>query len=337
MKVLLIDDSRAARLVTAAHLLEMGYVAIEAADGNSALKLYDQDPPDLILMDVEMPGMDGYTLARKIRENENGQWVPIIFLTGRIADEDLAHGIEAGGDDYITKPVSPMVLRAKLRAMRRITEMRKRLLELSEELKSSNTALQKLSAIDGLTNIANRRSFDASLEMEWHRGMRAARPIALIIGDVDYFKRYNDSYGHEKGDQCLQRVAGALSGAVKRSTDIVARYGGEEFAVILPDATESDAMQVADRILRDIRDLKLAHKASPVASHLTMSLGVSVCVPDKSGSPSGLIRAADSALYLSKEMGRDRSSFQNYLDHVAAADTNLQVQSTDIGASLPVL
>jgi diguanylate cyclase (GGDEF)-like protein len=296
----------------------MGHPAVEAADGHAALALYQEDRPDLVLLDVEMPGMDGYTLAREIRQYDASHWVPIIFLSGRVADEDIERGIDAGGDDYITKPVSPIVLRAKLNAMHRITDMRKRLLQMSEELQDANRALVKLSSMDGLTNILNRRSFDAALEVEWHRCMRSGKPLALILGDVDYFKSYNDSYGHDGGDKCLRAVAEAMSKAARRTSDMVARYGGEEFVVLMTDTTEQGAMQVAHRVLEAVRDLNIPHCGSQVAKHVTMSLGISVCLPNPSSSPQDLVRSADAALYQSKADGRDRATF-NLFDKQKAA------------------
>ncbi len=310
MKILLVDDSRAARELTAAYLLEMGHPAVQAADGESALDLYRKESPDLILLDVEMPGMNGYAVAREIRRRDSeGQWIPIIFLSGRISDEDVVKGLEAGGDDYLTKPVSPVVLRAKLAAMGRITEMRSRLLDMSKQLQDVNRALVKLSSLDGLTQIANRRSFDTTMELEWQRGMRSAKPIALILGDVDYFKRYNDNYGHQQGDACLQSVAKALCASVHRNTDTVARFGGEEFAILLPDTPLPGALEVAERAIQSVRSLNMPHAKSEVASHVSISLGVAVCVPSPTLTSEQLVKAADAALYQAKAEGRNRAAF----------------------------
>lgn len=311
MKVLLVDDSRTSRELTASYLREMGHPAAEAADGNQALELYRRQPPDVVLLDVEMPGLDGYAVAREVRRRDpEGAWIPIIFLSGRVADEDVARGIEAGGDDYITKPVSPVVLRAKLKAMSRITDMRRRLVDLSQDLQDTNRALMQLSSLDSLTGIANRRSFDAALELEWQRGLRSGKPLALILGDVDFFKKYNDSYGHQGGDRCLQSVAGTIAGTARRGIDTVARYGGEEFAMLLPNTPLPGAMEMTKRVLDAIRGQALPHRASSIADHLTMSLGVSLCIPGQQTSPDALVRRADEALYRAKEEGRNRASYQ---------------------------
>jgi diguanylate cyclase (GGDEF)-like protein len=311
MKVLLVDDSRASRALTATYLLEMGYPAVEAADGAGALELYRREAPDVVLLDVEMPGMDGYAAAREIRRIErDGAWTPIIFLSGRVADEDVARGIDAGGDDYITKPVSPVVLRAKLLAMRRITEMRKRLVDVSQQLQDVNRALVKLSSQDGLTGIANRRAFDVALELEWQRGVRSGKPLAVVLGDIDFFKRYNDHYGHQAGDACLKMVAAALAARACRVSDVAARFGGEEFVLLLPDTALPAALKAAEDVLQSVRALDIPHQFSDAASCVSMSLGVAVCVPGTRLAPLSLVEAADKALYLAKSEGRNRCAFQ---------------------------
>jgi two-component system, cell cycle response regulator len=170
--------------------------------------------------------------------------------------------------------------------------------------------LVKLSSLDGLTGILNRRSFDGALEREWQRGLRDARPIALILGDVDFFKRYNDTYGHQSGDTCLQAVAKALLQVARRPIDVVARFGGEEFAILLGDMPVSGAMEVAGRALEAVRALQLAHESSDVAAQVTMSLGVSVFVPSHALTTDRLVEAAEAALYRAKSEGRDRAAAQ---------------------------
>ena len=307
MKILLVDDSRSSRSVTSAYLLEMGYPSTEAVDGNQALEIYRSDRPDLVITDVEMPGMDGYTLAREIRRNDSADdWVPIIFLSACVDDEDIVKGLEAGGDGYMTKPVSPLVLGAKLKAMKRITDMRRKLLEMSTELQSANRALIKVSQVDALTNVSNRRYFDGALEREWHRAQRSSRPLGMILCDVDYFKRYNDHYGHAQGDVCLAAVAEALSKFGRRSTDVVARFGGEEFAMLVTDTDEAATATLAQAMCEAVAALRLEHAASSVAAHVTISVGVAVCMPERSMDPSVLFKSADAALYDAKGAGRNR-------------------------------
>ena len=308
MKILLVDDSRVARELTARYLRDMGHPVVQAADGATALDLYAAEAPDLVLLDVEMPGMNGYQVARMMRDrDEEERWIPIIFLSGRVADDDVVQGIDAGGDDYIPKPVSPVVLRAKLNAMRRITDMQQRLLAMSTQLKHVNRELSQLSSLDALTGIANRRSFDSALEFEWQKGLRDGTPLAAILGDVDYFKRFNDTYGHQSGDACLRRVAEALA-RTRREHDVVARFGGEEFVVLLPGVSLEVALGVAERLVAAVAALGVPHAGSDVAPHVTMSFGVAACLPAPGLTADRLIESADAALYRAKSDGRNRAT-----------------------------
>lgn len=315
MRILLVDDSKTARMVGSQHLQAGGHEVVEAANGREALALLGNTPVDLILMDVEMPEMDGYETAKAIRKRHSDEeWVPLIFLSGRVEDQDLARGIEAGGDDYIHKPVSPVVLQSKIVAMERITEMRGRLISMQRQLAEANTELRRLSSQDGLTGIANRRTFDQTLEAEWRRSRRSGMPLGLIMLDVDYFKKYNDTYGHQKGDDCLKAVAEAMVESIGRGGDLVCRYGGEEFAILLPETPAPGAMQVADKVLAGIRACGIVHEASDVSSFVTASLGICVGVPTGNADPASLVKAADNALYQAKCHGRNRTRFQPLLE-----------------------
>ncbi|MEN8822757.1 MAG: diguanylate cyclase [Abyssibacter sp.] len=305
MKVLLVDDSRSARRLIAHYLTEMGHEAVEAENGEAALSLYVELEPDLVLTDVDMPGMNGYALARQLRRSDPPDtWIPIIFLSSRIRDEDVSQGVDAGGDDYLAKPISPVVLNAKLRAMSRITDMRRKLMRTSQELQAANRNLLRMSSVDGLTNIANRRAFDARLRERWQTCRQNGEPLALILGDIDYFKRYNDSYGHADGDDCLRDVAAALASATE-SAEITARFGGEEFAILV-NGPVAEAVKLAEAGLTAVRQLGRPHAQSQVASHVTMSLGVAACVPSTDLRPINLIQTADEALYAAKGAGRNQ-------------------------------
>ena len=306
MKILVVDDSPTIRAALKALLERMGHTVVEANDGKEALQMYRQDRPGLVLIDVVMPIMDGYESARHMRETKADEWVPIIFLSSKEADQDLDRAIEAGGDDYLVKPVSFVVLNAKIRALQRLESMRTKQLEMSRDLASANRELEKLSRQDGLTGIANRRYFDSYLVTEVRRGARERQPLSLILSDVDHFKAFNDCYGHQAGDDCLRRVAAALSSAGRRPADLAARYGGEEFAMVLPGTVLDGAVDVAQAVSRVIEGLAIPHERSAVDRKVTLSQGIVSLTPEKETSSEDLIQRADQALYLAKQQGRNR-------------------------------
>ena len=304
-KVLVADDARVMRFATLRILKKLGLEAVEAEDGLQALELFESEKPDLVLIDVQMPGLDGLEVVRRIRQLSGDHWVPVIFLTSMQDESDFTRGIEAGGDDYLTKPVSPVVLEAKIRAMRRLDDMRRELMAVTLELREANERLARLSQQDGLTGLANRRRFDLDFMRELGRARRDRHPISLVIADVDFFKAFNDTYGHPAGDDCLRRIAGALRGTCRRPVDVAARYGGEEFALILPDTTEEAARSRAFEAMRAVAALEIEHRGSEVARVVTMSLGIAGCVPDAQIVADTLVERADQALYAAKRAGRN--------------------------------
>jgi diguanylate cyclase (GGDEF)-like protein len=311
MKALVIEDSQTGLAVVSQHLERMGILPIAATDGESGVAAFRQHNPDIVLLDVVLPGMDGYEVARRIRAIEqSGEWTPIIFLTARTADTDLVQGITAGGDDYLFKPISEVVLAAKVRAMQRILQMRYSLVVLTRKLDAANQELTRLTSLDGLTGLSNRRHFDETMLREWRRAARYKRPLSLVLVDVDHFKQYNDTYGHLAGDECLKTVASALQAVSRRPSDLVARYGGEEFALVLPETDLSGARSVAEGLCDAIRALQLPHAAA-AAGHVTISVGVASLMPGNgAGGPQNLIAEADLALYAAKSGGRDRVGFR---------------------------
>jgi diguanylate cyclase (GGDEF)-like protein len=307
MNVLIVDDTPSTLLLACKQVEAMGHVVMTAADGAQAVTQFTRERPDLILMDIVMPGMDGFETTRRIREIENGTaWTPIIFLTAMVQDEDLQRGIAVGGDDYLTKPFRRIVLESKIKAMQRIAEMRHALVETTLKLDTANRELSRLSSLDGLTGIANRRRFDEAIDAEWRRARRNASTLSLVLADIDHFKYFNDSRGHQAGDDCLRKVADALQRTVKRPGDLVARYGGEEFAVLLPETQPEGALYLADQLRLAVSSLNLLHTSSPVATYVTISIGVASCSPEPGNSPEQLIMMADERLYAAKRNGRNR-------------------------------
>jgi diguanylate cyclase (GGDEF)-like protein len=305
MKILVVDDSSTIRAALALLVKKMGHEVLQAADGVEAVETYLREKPDLVLIDVVMPHCDGYEAARRMRAGNPEEWAPIIFLSSMEADQDLERAIEAGGDDYLVKPVSFVVLNAKIRAMQRIDSMRRKLQEMSSQLTSVNRELEQLSRQDALTRIANRRYFDSYLAQELRRAARERTALSLVIVDVDYFKRYNDRYGHQAGDDCLRQVAGLLSAACRRPADLAARYGGEEFAIILPDTPADGSLMVADNLRLSLARLAVPHAESEIGKCITISQGVATLMAGAACSPEQLIACADQALYAAKQKGRN--------------------------------
>jgi len=315
MTVLVVDDQDSARAVLASALDRMGHRVIEAHEAEWAMQLFQKHRPDLVLLDVAMPGHDGFWLTRQLRDIEPGSWTPIIFLSNQARDTDIWRGIEAGGDDYLVKPASPLVLMSKLRAMQRLIEMRRRLVEMSEELREANEHLHGLTEIDPLTGLYNRRGFSR----HFHRALAIARrdqsPLTLVLFDIDHFKALNDNRGHAQGDACLEQISAILKVACHRSGDCAARYGGDEFALILPDTPKSGAMTFVRAMVHLLDKRAVPNPGSAVASHVTLSGGFTTCVPDATTTVEGMLLRADEALYAAKARGRNRFfSFELQVD-----------------------
>lgn len=306
MKILVVDDSRTIRASLVTLLARMGHQVVEAENGERALEVYALEKPDLLLVDVMMPVLDGYEAAKRLRREHPDDWVPIIFLSSMEADQDLDRAIEAGGDDYLVKPVSFVVLNAKIRALHRLETMRRKLVGLTGELADANRTLEAMARMDGLTGIANRRYFDSYLPSELARSARSRAPLSLVLIDIDHFKTFNDHYGHQAGDACLRQVAGALRAAQRRPADLAARYGGEEFAMVLPETPLEGALEVAKQIAERVAQLEIPHAGSTTNRVLTLSQGIATCPPGDASTCERLVEHADKALYLAKERGRNR-------------------------------
>ncbi len=305
MKVLLVDDSLVDRMIVESFLQDLGHEVIIGENGQEAVELYKQCQPDLVLMDEVMPIMKGREAAKCIRDLEDN-WTPIIFLSACFSADDIAAGIKAGGDDYLAKPVEQKILAAKMQAMQRISAMRQKLLTVSKELERANEELKHLVDVDGLTGLSNRRYIDRFLKHEIARCARSRQTMAVIMCDIDYFKKYNDSYGHMRGDDCLKTVAGALKSFTRRATDLAGRYGGEEFLVILIGLDPQDVMARAETLRKGIIDLNIPHEQSNVSHCVTLSVGAYIGIPEVETTAAELLQYADKALYAAKEGGRNQ-------------------------------
>lgn len=312
LKVLVVEDSKVAIKAITGYLEDMGVIPLVAETGGAAIELYRNERPDIILLDVILPDIDGFQVAREVRKLQSrNDWTAIIFLSVMSMDEDLAQGIEAGGDDYLMKPVGRVVVQAKVNAMYRLVRMQRALVNLTEQLNAANQELQHLSMTDGLTGIANRRMLDESLAREWRRCLRLKKPMAVVMLDVDHFKKYNDRYGHQAGDDCLKAVAGELARSAPRAGDLVARYGGEEFVMILGDTDGDGAQWVANRIRQHVARLKIPYEDSP-HGYVTVSCGIASVMPGEGLSAEKLVGSADNAMYIAKKHGRNRVESLEY-------------------------
>lgn len=290
---LLVVDDQPANVQALYQALSDEHQILVATNGEQALVLARDKRPDLILLDIVMEGLDGLEVCRRLKADEATQAIPVIFVTGLSGEADEAHGLEIGAVDFITKPIHPAVVRARVR-----THL---------VLKQQSDLLRTLALVDALTGVPNRRFFDEQFAADWRRALRDGHSIALVMIDVDAFKRYNDHYGHQAGDHALQRVARSVGAGLARPGDRLARYGGEEFACILPDTDTAGALEVAQRLGRAVHDLGIEHVHSAIDGVLTISLGVAAIMPTPGDEPAELLRRADEQLYEAKRLGRGRA------------------------------
>ena len=283
-------DDQPINIRVLSHIFADQYRVFMATGGQQALDFCHQTPPDLVLLDIVMPGMDGYEVCAALKADPATRDIPVIFVTAHTDAAQETQGLEVGAVDFISKPVNPAVVRARVKT--HLT------------LKFQSDLLRQLVFLDGLTGVFNRRYFDQQLNIEMARAVRAQSPLSLIMLDVDFFKRFNDHYGHQAGDDCLRQVAQTLKESLRRPADLVARYGGEEFACILPETGFEDAMNMAHELETNIRKKGIAHANSDAASVVTISLGVAGLIAGTSGEANNLLALADAQLYLAKNSGR---------------------------------
>lgn len=323
--ILIVDDDASAILVLSRILADLGRLRY-ATSGREALRLTQQEVPDLVLLDIEMPGMTGLEVCAALKHDPSSNDVPVIFITSHHSQDDELAGLAAGAVDFIAKPPLGPLVQARVRTHLRLKR-------LTDMLRQSATE-------DAVTGTSNRRQLEESLPKLWLRSLRESQPLSLLMIDVDFFKEYNDSCGHPQGDQVLRTVAQAISSSRTSDRDLLARYGGDEFALVLPDTPPPAAQDVASRITRALTTLAIPHPASRIGDVVTVSIGGSTHLPDDvdtagaSGrgpliGPDDLLLAADSALYDAKQAGRGRASFRpmpRFTGGPAQAAANLEPQ-----------
>jgi diguanylate cyclase (GGDEF)-like protein len=290
-RVLVADDVKANVLIVAS-ALEDDFEVVQVTTGPEVLERVAGGDIDLVLLDVVMPGLDGFDVCRRLKENPATAHVPVIFVTMLEDTVEEAHGFEVGAVDYITKPIRPAIVRARVRT--------------HVELKRTRDLLERLASVDSLTGVANRRRFDVALDEEWRRCQRTRGWLSLAIVDVDHFKQFNDRHGHLAGDAQLRRIASSFSRYTRRAGDLVARYGGEEFALILPGVDGDTMPQVLGHLLRGATDVG-ARAAGPDGDLVTVSIGAVSVVPAREAAARDAFGAADDLLYAAKKDGRDRA------------------------------
>jgi diguanylate cyclase (GGDEF)-like protein len=290
--LLLVVDDQPSNIQTLYAIFKDRYEVCMAVNSADALAFCARRTPDLILLDVVMPGMGGYALCDLLKRDPRNCDIPVIFVTGNSDPLDEVQGFEVGGVDFIAKPFHATVVRARVH-----TQL---------TLKRQSDLLRMMALIDGLTGVANRRQFDTVLSGEWRRCGRSGQPLSLIMIDVDHFKRYNDRYGHQQGDVCLRAVATAIKAAMRRPHDLAARYGGEEFACLLPDTAFEGALVKAAEIEAGVRALALEHADAALGGIVTVSVGVAGIGAPSQLVETALVQAADAQLYRAKREGRAR-------------------------------
>jgi diguanylate cyclase (GGDEF)-like protein len=308
MAILVVDDQfDNADLVK--YLLESaGYAdVVTFSSAERAFEYLGKDAAvDLILMDVNMPCVDGITACRRIKADPALEDVPVIMVTAQTEREVIDLAFAAGAADFVRQPFDRIELLARVRsalALKAQIDCRK---ARERELANANLQLERLARVDALTGIANRRALDEALGAEWRRAARASNCLTLVLVDIDFFKAYNDTYGHPAGDACLARVARLLESVLRRPADLAGRFGGEEFVILLPDTSLEGAFAVAERVRAGVEAFGIVHTASSVASVVTISAGVASATPAAGILPPSLVEAADTALYEAKAAGRNR-------------------------------
>lgn len=308
MKILIADDSLVSRHLLDATLRKWGYEVVVACDGEEALTMLQKDDsPALAILDWMMPGMTGLEVCRRVRQRAREPYTYILLLTSKSQKEDLIEGMEAGADDYITKPFDQHELQVRLRAGTR-------LVDLQAELLSAREALREQATKDSLTHLWNRSSIFDILCRELARAQRERNAVSVVMVDLDHFKSINDNYGHFAGDAVLCEAARRMQNAI-RQYDSIGRYGGEEFLILLSGCDEESSLSQAERLRKQLSQYQISIQDSAIG--ISASFGVTTALPGQSCTPEELIHKADEALYLAKRRGRNRVEFLSHATNPA--------------------
>jgi len=302
-RLLVVDDHEDNVEVLKARLEARGYEVRGAQDGEAALQSVEEWVPDLVLLDVMMPKVDGLEVVRRIKANESLPFIPVIMQTALDSTERMVAGFEAGADDYVTKPINFPELEARVKSLLRIKALQEALAERERELSEMNDKLLEISLTDGLTGIDNRRSLEAKLHKMFEHSYRLHEPISCVMCDLDHFKKVNDTYGHQVGDNVLKDLAQILKNEA-REIDTVGRYGGEEFLLLLPGTVLDSAVTFAERLRERVAEHTFSYEGGTFKR--TMSSGVAAWPHPRVSDAEAMLRSADDALYVAKELGRNR-------------------------------
>lgn len=320
-RILVVDDHPDNIMVLRARLEARGYDVVTAEDGEQALDQVYHASPDLVLLDVMMPKLDGFEVVRRIKSDPELPFIPVIMQTALDTTESMVQGVDAGADDYISKPINFKELEARVKSLLRIQALQAELAERERQLSEANERLLTVSRTDALTGLANRRSIEERLHEMWEHSTRLHEPLSIVMCDIDHFKRVNDEHGHQAGDAVLQQFATVL-GSTAREIDRVGRYGGEEFMLILPGTVLDAAVTFAERVRECVAE-HVFDIGEGKTLRRTMSCGVAAWPHPAVTSQDRLVRAADDALYVAKELGRNRVmryDSREFNEHIAQTE-----------------
>lgn len=292
-KLLIVDD-QVMNIQVIREIFKADYDVFFAMNGQQGIEQVRNLMPDLILLDVVMPDMDGYSVCTLLKDDPATANIPIIFITGKQSQEDELEGFQRGGSDFITKPINPLLVQARVAA------------HIAGKLQSD--MLKALTSMDGLTGVANRSRFNEAYETTWKNCIHQQVPLSLVFADIDYFQQFNNAQGHAKGDECLKQVAQILKQVCRGPLDLVARYSAEEFALILPNSLCIDAKRIVSEAQTMLDTLAISHPNSGVSKQVTLSIGIATITPDEKTKKEILLQSADLQLYLAKEMGKNQVS-----------------------------